>query len=133
MFFHRETSSLKMNKLNVIIWVWLFACSHHATTCHNICYMKPARQLLTCNMLWMRYPGCSTQHQTHLLCRRATLAALLHLSPSQEISYGNACGKSTHVPWHLNEIIFLSDNPVFTQQRCIWGRKLSRNFPNPKP
>ena len=32
MFFHRETSSLKMNKLNVIIWVWLFACSHHATT-----------------------------------------------------------------------------------------------------
>ena len=40
-------SSLKMNKLNVIIWVWLFACSPHATTWHNICYMKPARQLLT--------------------------------------------------------------------------------------
>ena len=78
MFFHRETSSLKMNKFNVIIWVWLFACSHHATTWHNICYMKPARQLLTWHAtcygcaipaappktnpssLWMRYPGSST-------------------------------------------------------------------------
>ena len=34
----------------------------------------------------------------------------------------------------MYEIICLSDNPVFTQPRCIWGRKLSRNFQilNPK-
>ena len=75
MFFHRETSSLKINKLNVIIWVWLFACSHHATTWHNICSVKPARQLLTwhdmtCNMLWMRYPGCSTKTNPSTLWMR---------------------------------------------------------------
>ena len=29
---------------------------------------------------------------------------------------------------HLNEIISLSDNPVFTQPKCIWGKENSREI-----
>ena len=101
MFFHRETSSLKMNKLNVIIWVWLFACSNHATTWLNICYMKPARQLLTRHATCC---GCATPaaplKQTHLLCGCATLAAPLHSSTSHETTIWECTSWSMTFEWN---------------------------------
>ena len=85
MFFHREASSLNVNKFNVIIGVWLFSCS----SCNT---WQPDKTSATWNL---------QDNFWHDMIWHAT-------------STGNA----NHDSWHLNEIICLSDNPVFQHPRC---------------